>query len=137
MMPVLLRKGSFSGRAGDRGSVLMEVLVVGTLLSVLAAALLASFLGADRTARRAGGYVSAAAVGQAVIEEVRLIPRGDPRLEDGTWNWCPPACPEGIDEVQVEVKSLPGLPESLRKVTVTVRRTGVTNPVRVISYVRP
>lgn len=118
------------------GSIMLEVLLSGVLLSLLAASLFTALLGADRSTRKAGQYTEATALGQSVIEEMRLMPLGDPRLEPGSWDWCPPECPTRIDRAQVEVE-LPTLPpQTLRRVTVSIFRTGVDEPVQVVSYVR-
>jgi len=118
------------------GSVLLEVLLAGTILSLVAASLLVALLGADRSARRAGQYTAATALAQSVIAEVRLYGPADPRLEPGTWEWCPPECPDRVDRVLVAVSAQEERPESLRRVAVSVFRAGVDEPVQVISYVR-
>lgn len=121
---------------GSRGSVLLEALLVGVILSLVATGLLASILGADRSARQAGQYAAASALGESIIEEMRLLPAGDERLEAGEWEWCPPDCPEGIDRAQVAVEAPADLPETARRVTVSLFRTGAERPVQVVSYVR-
>jgi hypothetical protein len=114
----------------------MEVLLAGVVLSLVGAALFATLLGAERSARRAGQYAAAAALAQSVIEEMRLYGAADPRLEPGRWDWCPPECPDRIDRVLVEVAVQSDLSESLRRVAVSVYRTGLAEPVQVVSYVR-
>lgn len=120
---------------GSRGSVLLEVLLAGVVLSLAASALLAALLGAGRSVRRAGEFTAATALAQSVIAEVRLLPSGDPRLEPGEWDWCPPDCPDRADRVRVAVSAADSLPETVRRVTVSVYRKGIDDPVQVVSYV--
>lgn len=122
---------------GHRGSILLAVLLAGVVLSLVAAALLTAAVGAGRTSRRAGEYGAATALAQAVIAEVRLYPAGDPRLEQGEWDWCPPECPDRVDRVTVSVSRAAGQPEGVRRVTVSVYRTGIPDSVQVVSYVYP
>jgi len=113
------------------------VLLAGVVLSLVAAAALTALLGSGRATRRAGEFGAAAALAQSVITEMRLYPFGDPRLEPGQWDWCPPDCPERVDRVAVEVSRPAHLPEGVRRVTVSVHRTGFSDPVQVVSYVYP
>lgn len=122
---------------GRRGSILLEVLLAGLVLSLAAAAVLTAMLGAGRSTRRAGAYSAAAALGQAVLAEIRLYPAGDRRLEPGEWDWCPPDCPERVDRVAVAVSQPGHLPAGVRRVTVSVYRAGMAEPVQVVSYVYP
>lgn len=121
--------------AATRGSALLEVLVAGAVLSLVGTALFLALLGANRSVKGAGQYTAGAALGQTIIEEMRLYPAADPRLATGSWEWCPPDCPERVDRVLVEVESPAGLPDTLRRVTVSVFRSGRAEPVQVISYV--
>jgi len=122
--------------AGSRGAVMMEILVVGVVLGLISMVLLTSLLGAERTTRRAGRYVSAVALGESIIESLRL----EPGLEEGDFTWCPGerTCPEGIERVQVTAQPVPGHPENLMRVTVNIARSGreEQNLVQVVSYVR-
>jgi Tfp pilus assembly protein PilV len=115
---------------------MLEVLLAGVIFGLVASGLLAALLGANRSARQAGQYAAAAALAQSIIEEMRLLPAGDARLEPGDWDWCPPECPPRITRVTVSVSQPAGLPETLRRVEVLVERTGAELPVQVISYVR-
>jgi len=119
-----------------RGTILLEVLLAGVILSLIGAALFAALLGANRSVKRAGQYTAATALGQSIIQEMRLYPAADPRLAPGTWEWCPPACPERVERALVEVEIPADLPETLRRITVSIFRTGVDEPVQVISHVR-
>lgn len=123
--------------AGSRGAVMMEILLVGVVLSLISAALLASLLGAERTTRRAGHYMAAVSLGESIIESLRL----EPDLNAGDFTWCPGqnTCPEGIETVQVEAEPVSGNPDDdLMRVTVRIARTGreAQNVVQVVSYVR-
>lgn len=119
-----------------RGSIMLEILLASVIIGLVAAGLLTALLGANRSARQAGQYAAAAALAQSIIEEMRLLPAGDPRLEPGAWDWCPPECPPRIRQVTVVVGQPAGFPEKLYRVEVLVERTGSELPVQVISYVR-
>lgn len=126
-------------RDWERGSSLVEVLLAGLVLSMVATTLINGALGAVRMTRRAGQMPAAAALARAVTEELRLRPFADPQYAaDGTpRNWCPPGCPPGVAEVAVQVDMPPGFPPGLKRVTVRVYRPGESAPAaRMVSYVR-
>lgn len=114
---------------------MMEVLVVATILGLISMVLLTSLLGAERTTRRAGRYVSAVTLGQSIIESLRL----EPELAAGDFTWCPGerTCPEGIEKVEVSAEPVSGYSDDLMRVTVSIARSGreEQNLVQVVSYV--
>lgn len=137
---MLVKECRSRSAAGSRGAVIMEVLVVGVVLSLISATLLASLLGADRTTRHAGHYLAAAALGESIVEQFRALPTNDDLL-CGRREWTPTESleiPDWVAGIEVTVAQPAGQPENLRRVAVEIRRKGQEeqNPVQVVSYVR-
>lgn len=124
-----------SATASQSGSIVLELLVASFVIGLAATTLLGAMLGSARAATRAGQMTSATAIGQAVIEELRLWRFDQIKADAGLQTWCPPDCPTGFSRVEYLVDIPADAPAGLKRVTVTIYRTGEERPAaQVVSY---